>query len=643
MIKPLLNCRQFKLANITYRFLVYTAVCSLLLQTRLPAQVHSADVASTEASVFEESITDDDREHWSFTPLFRPRIPNVSNSAWCRNPIDYFILSELENSSFHPAKPCDPQGLLRRLSFDLLGLPPSIQDTQNIRLDGNDQAFSDEAYGSLVDRLLADPAFGERWAQHWLDLARYAETDGFEHDKTRQGVWRYRDWVVNALNTNMPYDEFIRLQISGDLIDDGRQAIATAFCTAGPDMPDINEQDLRRFDKLNELTGTVGSTLLGLTMQCAQCHDHKYDPISQADFYRLRAIFNSAMPVMVRNKHVISLAQSKNTPESRFHYRGEMGKPGPKVQAGFPRILVTTNADSFCATDEPRLEFADWLFNVENPITSRVIVNRIWQHHFGRSLTENPSDFGVVAGGPTHPDLLDWLACELIDSDWDMKHIHKLILTSSTYRQSGLTSEEADSETVADLKDLYGIFPRRRLEGEIVRDAMLHCAGLLTRKVGGNSVMPPLPPEMSSTLLRGQWKTSLIDQDHYRRSIYVFARRNLRYPIFDVFDRPDAGASCARRDKSTTALQSLQMLNSPFTFQCAQQLSSRLLAAKDSDANRDTESIVEQIYLNCYGRKPKAEESKLMIAYLNESDDLAAAVLECVVAVFNSNEFLYVD
>lgn len=617
--------------------LTLTFVVSLL---QLPTQAQESQASSS--AIFEEPITDDDREHWSFQPLARPPIPSVEGAAWCRNPIDSFILAQLEHAKLAPSAPCENTKLLRRVSIDLSGLPPSPDDIQSLATE-TDATFSDR-YEQLVDRLLASPAFGERWGQHWLDLARYAETDGFEHDKTRQGVWEYRDWVVAALNQGMPYDEFVQLQISGDLIDGGEHAIATAFCTAGPDMPDINEQDLRRFDKLNELTGTVGSALLGLTMQCAQCHDHKYDPISQADFYRLRAVFSTAMPVMKRNQHVISLGIHADTPDPRLHFRGELGKPGPVVQAGYPRILTSAEDDLRCLSKHPRLEFAAWLFDPGNPITARVIANRIWQHHFGRSLTENPSDLGVVAGGPTHPALLDWLACELIQSGWDMKHLHRLILTSSTYRQSSMLEPGIQSSFLSDLAELYGVFPRRRMEGETVRDAMLHCSGLLTRDMGGPSVMPPLPPELTSTLLKGQWKTSTSDEDHYRRSIYVFARRNLRYPIFDVFDRPDAGASCARRDKSTTALQSLQMLNSPFTFHCAQALTSRSLRLTDAaQATPNPTAIVEFLFQTCYSRSPGEDEMRMLTDYLANSEDLSQRVLECAVALFNSNEFLYID
>ena len=607
-------------------------VCFLILSPTIPCRAQD----SSSQEIVEERITASDREHWSFAPLKRPDLPEVQDSAWCSSPVDYFVLAQLEEHRLSPSPVSPADRLLRRLSFDLLGLPPNTQEAKRFV---QASSKSEEVYAQKVDQFLNDPAFGERWAQFWLDLARFAETDGFEHDKVRKGVWRYRDWVVDSLNRSLPYRDFVQLQLAGDLLTENH-AVATAFCTAGPDMPDINEQDLRRFDKLNEITGTVGSALLGLQMQCAQCHDHKYDPISQADFYRLRAVFSSSLPVMKRDKHVIELSEQADTPQPRLHFRGELGKPGPVVEAGFPRILVDPELPARCLTNQPRIEFANWLFSSDNPITARVIANRVWQHHFSRSLPENPSDFGIIAGEPTHPKLLDWLACELMDSNWDMKHLHRTILLSSTYRQAGVAMQsKSESKEISTLRsELYGVFPQRRLEGEAIRDAMLACSGLLARQVGGESVMPSLPPEMTSTLLRGQWKASSRDEDHYRRSIYIFARRNLRYPMFDVFDRPDAGASCARRAKSTTALQSLQMMNSPFTFTCAEAMC-KLLAHE----GRSADAVVSDMFWSCYGRAPSSSETRLLADYIRSSSNTEEGVLECVVAVFNSNEFLYID
>ena len=285
----------------------------------------------------EVPVTDDDRVHWSFQPLSRVPLPSVKDSSWIINPIDRFILSRLEQESLEPLPPADRRTLIRRLTFDLTGLPPEPSAVEAFVSDD-----SSDAYNQLVDQLLASPAYGERWGQHWLDLARFAETDGFEHDKVREQAWRYRDWVIQAFNEDLPYDRFIQLQLAGDEMSPGdpAAAIATAFCLSGPDMPDINSQEERRHNLLNELTSTVGSVFLGLQLECAQCHDHKFDPISQADFYRLRAIFSPAVHVQ-QNKSIASLDQQKKGPTASPDYlmvRGDWRRRGPEVMPAFPRI-----------------------------------------------------------------------------------------------------------------------------------------------------------------------------------------------------------------------------------------------------------------------------------------------------------------
>lgn len=568
------------------------------------------------------------------------------------NEIDHFILQQLERRELAPAPAGSREVYLRRVKFDLLGLPPTPGEIRNFLADD-----STSAYQRLVDRLLASPAYGERWAQHWLDLARFAETDGFEHDKVRPKAWEYRQWVIDALNKDLPYDRFVTFQLAGDLIDGGEQGIATTYCLAGPDMPDINEQNLRRHDKLNEITGTIGATLLGLQMGCAQCHDHKYDPISQADFYRLRAIFEPAIPELKRDKPIVELAAQVEPLAAFLYYRGELSGLGPAVEPAPPRIacisLPSANGHAFSREKDPRLQFADWLFRHENPLTARVIANRIWQHHFGRSLCGNPSDFGVVASEPTNPELLDWLASELREHRWSIKALHRKILLSATYRQAGNELGLDEEQTTALNNNLlvdpdnrrYGRFPRKRLEGEAIRDAMLSVSGQLNRDFGGASVRPPLPVELTQTLLRGQWNASKNTSDHYRRSVYVFARRNLRYPIFDVFDRPDAGASCPQRSISTTAIQSLQLLNSELSISSAQHLRDRLL--RENGAGRDKQWII-RLFEIVYCRQPSDAELRYLVDKLTEDDLITDEMvkdrlLTICIAVLNANEFIYID
>jgi hypothetical protein len=600
------------------------------------------------AGISELPIDDYDRDHWAFWPLRRPSPPDQAPRDWARNPIDLWIGARLREAQIAPLPEADRYTLLRRLKFDLIGLPPTPAEIERFCGDA-----SPGAYERLVERLLASPGYGERWAQHWLDLARFAETDGFEHDKVRPDAWRYRQWVIDALNDAMPYDRFVELQLTGDLKSEDRHAVATMFCVAGPDMPDINEQDLRRHDKLNEITGTVGSVLLGLTMQCAQCHDHKYDPISQADFYRLRAVFEAAVPPLRRDRPLLQLARQP-APVSPFLYaRGELSNRGPRVAAQPPRVLCGEATRAKFADQSPREAFAEWLFAEGTPLTARVIANRIWQYHFGRSLCGNPSDLGVIADPPSHPELLDWMACELRDHGWDLKHLHRLIVLSSTYRQLGDVDPREPQRLVALQRarrldtdnELYSRYPRRRLSGELIRDALLAVSGQLDRRYGGSSVMPPLPPELVSTLLKGQWKTSPDRRDHVRRSIYTFARRNLRYPVFDVFDRPDAGASCALRAQSTTALQALQMLNSELSVMAARRLATRLLRAEGSAAVAadDGPQILKRLVLRLLGRPASQQELADLQSHWATAGSSEEALATLTLALLNTSEFVYVD
>ncbi|MEC8554405.1 MAG: DUF1549 and DUF1553 domain-containing protein [Planctomycetota bacterium] len=610
----------------------------------------------------ESALMPEDREHWSLLPITNPELPQIKDFDKARQPVDYFILRRLEDRGLTLAPEASRETLIRRIKFDLLGLPPTPDEII---------AFSNDlepmACERLVDHYLASPRYGERWAQYWLDLARFAETDGFEHDKVRPEAWRYRDWIINALNSGMGYDQFVRLQLCGDSVEPTENRIATYFALAGPDMPDINEQDLRRHDKLNELTGTIGTTLLGLTFQCAQCHDHKYDPISQADFYRLRAIFEPAIPTLQRNKQVIRLEEQDKPTEARFYRRGDLSGAGPAVRPAFPRLACTVDGVSHCSPRDARKAFCDWLFADDNPLTARVIANRVWQHHFGNPLTENPNDLGIVAGGPTHEQLLDWLASELRESDWSLKQLHRSILLSATYRQAGIASlketavklsQEADPKN-----DLFAFFSTRRLEGETIRDAMLSTAGLIDLQRGGEGVRPPLPPELVKTLLRDHWKVSENKADHVRRSIYVFARRNLRYPIFDAFDRPDAGATCAMRNRSTTAVQSLHLLNSQLTLDCAEGLAARILSESlHKDANflsLPTQEIVRRatnlLFRLTLGRAPANKEAELINTVIEKHlpaaeftqqqthDKLHSALVSVAISIFNTNEFIYLD
>ena len=705
----------------------WLGVLSLLLVLYWPARLYPAD----EATPDEPPITASDREHWAFRPIQHPVMPAVRDRTWGHNPVDDFILARLEAAGLSPLPPADRLTLIRRATFDLTGLPPTPAEVDAFCADDASQA-----YERLVDRLLAAPAYGERWAQHWLDLARFAETDGFEHDLVRPHAWRYRDWVVNALNQDLPYDEFTALQIAGDELRPGDPAavIATGFLLCGPDMPDINLQDERRHTVLNEITSTVGAVFLGLQIGCAQCHDHKYDPLSQADFYRLRAHFDSADifkdhpvatpaelaaceqaqaargPVVqelearlkmleesarrtLREKNpdlqpkredllaALSPADRdshaqvsrdlaavpplpplplgrvlKNGPPrpSQVMIRGDFRRPGARVEPGVPRVAVPVGlAASIVKSDSivgRRSELARWLTRPENPLTTRVLVNRLWQGHFGEGLVRSASDFGRMGETPTHPELFDWLAGELPRQGWSLRRMHRLLVTSATYRQASrpdspdwsaaqrsAAGENWSHAQVADPDNrLLARMPRRRLEGEAIRDAMLAAAGQLSQRRGGPGIRPPLPQELVETLLKNQWNVSPDTEDHRRRSLGLFVRRNLRYPLFEAFDRPDANASCPRRGRSTIAPQALFLLNSEFSLQAAQDLAAAL-----QQASLDPTVQIDLAYLHTLSRRPTEAERRLATDFLNA--DSPAALTGFCLALFNLNEFIYID
>ena len=613
-----------------------------------------AAVVSADEPLTEPPITDSDRGHWAFQPLSRPTPPTVQDANWCRTAIDRFILARLEKERLSPAGEADRATLLRRVCFDLTGLPPS--------LELQDEVFADESpdwYERLVDRLLASPSYGERWAQHWLDVARFAETDGFEHDHVRPNAWRFRDWVIDAHNRDVPLNEFIGMQLAGDELRPGDESalIATGFLFCGPDMPDINLQEERRHTFLNDMTGTVGSVFLGLQMGCAACHDHKYDPISQADFYRLRACFD-VEPLFETHPRLgqVMREKSSKTPTSRLFERGDFRRPGPVVKAAFPRIANVANDAIASPADDAkssgrRTSLANWLTRADNPLATRVLINRIWQGHFGTGLVASSSDFGVMGTSPTHPELLDWLATELPQLDWSRKRLHRLIVTSSVYRQAGLKRGEgrgargeqdrtanslpSNSPLVTHHSQLLSPFPRRRLDGEAIRDSLLAASGELNRQPDGPGFRPPLPDELVRTLLKSQWPVTPEVDQHRRRSVYLFARRNLRYPIFEAFDKPDSNASCPRRNVSTIAPQALLLLNADDSVVAAR----RLAESIEKQTGTDRHTAIELAYRHILNRQPTADDVRDAEQFLTSDSALADLCL----ALFNLNEFVYLD
>jgi hypothetical protein len=689
----------------------------------------------------------DEPPHWAFVPPARPAVPDAPDPSWPRNPIDSFIAAQHHEHGLKPAPEATREVLLRRLSFDLTGLPPTLEELDRFQAD-----TAPGAYERLVDRLLSSPRYGERQAQHWLDLVRYADTDGFEFDQARPYAWRYRDWVVRALNADMPYDRFIRLQLAADEMDDAapEDLAATGMNRCYPDMVDLNDQGLRRQNALDDITETTGLVFLGLTLGCARCHDHKFDPLSQQDFYRLQAVFspaefadelpigtpselrawelardrwrnevasaqravialeapirerlapgpppgvddlaaaafqkpeadwtsedvgrifealrrdNRVKPAVLRDKlgdaveerdqaldrlehlraaepqipRARGLRESRpDAPPTFLRVRGNYETPGAEVEPGIPAVLAATGQLAIRPTARStgrRRALADWLTRPDNPLTARVIVNRLWQHRFGRGIVATPSDFGVIGSAPTHPSLLDWLATELLRQGWSLKAIDRLIVTSATYRQASTASSKAAG---IDPENSYlSRQNRRRLDGEAIRDALLAVSGRLDGTMFGPGVFPELPKELTRLSSKGDvWPVSQRVQDRNRRSLYVFVRRNLRYPFFEAFDRPDTNATCPQRSVSTVAPQALVLLNGALAHEAARGLARRLAPATGEDR-------IEAAFRIALGRPARPAERALARRFLQESGSDGPSLL--ALALINTNEFVYID
>jgi len=641
-------------ARITSRWrnLTRFAACVVPLLVSRSVAVANEPVRFDAETVAESPLTAADRDYWAYRPIQVPKATAIRDQVWPRSPLDLFVLARRQDRGIVPSVEAPREFLLRRVTLALWGLPATEQEAHDglvgdsavQALDATTKSvvFACDDYERIVDRLLASPRYGERTAQVWLDLARYADTDGFEHDLTRPDAWRYRDWVIASKNRDLGYDRFVMAQITGRAEDGSEELLPTMFGLAGPDMPDMNDQHERRHQRLNELTATVGSVLLGMQFGCAQCHDHKYDPLSQGDFFRLRAVFESAIPILERDKPVHQLVEQSAPEPARFWPRGDARRPGPIVSPAPPRVLCGADGANWSREKIARDEFARWLFADGNPLVARVAANRIWQFQFGRGLFATPADVGNMGAPPSHPELLELLADRFRRHGWSEKRLHREIVLSATYRQSSQPTDTFHRDLDPD-NIFWSRFPRRRLDAEVVRDSILSVSGLLTSDMGGAGVMPPLPSELLGTLLKGQWSLSPREADHYRRSIYLFARRNLRYPILEVFDRPDANASCASRSLSNTASQALLMLNSELSQRAAGELARRLLDEMTDVASR--RELISRLFLAVYQRAPDPEERVLLERFIVDpsgtvdSDRLRDACL----ALLNSNEFIYVD
>ena len=583
-------------------------------------------------------------QHWSFVKPSRPAVPAVKQKSWPRNPIDNFILARLEKENIEPSPEAERVTLLRRASLDVTGLPPTPEEV----------AAVNENWLSVIETLLDSPRYGERWGRHWLDLARYADSNGYSIDAPRS-IWGYRDWVINAFNRDMPFDEFTIEQIAGDLLPNAtqEQKIATGFHRN----TQINEEggidkEQFRIESVVDRVNTTGSAFLGLTLGCAQCHDHKFDPISQRDYYEIFAFLNNAdepdlvlgsgeqSAEMTEARYKVTdlerqievfkqdaeknaakikestaqltklrralpklpttmvMAERKEPRESYIHIKGDFTRKGdivgPGVLDALQPLKITTERTN-------RLDLARWLVDRENPLTARVVVNRIWQKYFGRGIVETENDFGSQGSLPTHPELLDWLAVEFMEQGWSQKHIHRLLLNSATYRQSSNVRPELANIDANNY--LLARQNRLRLDAEVVRDVSLKSSGLLTEKTGGPSVFPTQPEGvMNLGQSRREWKPS-VGADRYRRGMYTFFWRATPHPSLAVFDAPDAFSACTRRPRSNTPLQSLTLLNDEASFEFANALGERVRREQKDETGR-----LKRAFQLCLSRPPAESE-----------------------------------
>ncbi|HUS06426.1 MAG TPA: PSD1 and planctomycete cytochrome C domain-containing protein [Bryobacteraceae bacterium] len=727
-------------------------------------------------SIKDPPLPPEARNYWAFRKPVRLPVPAG------RNPIDAFLERSMQSKGIQPAPAASRRALVRRAYLDLLGLPPTPAEIAEFL---NDK--SPNAWPRLLDRLLASPHYGERWGRHWLDIARYADSNGFEHDFDRPNAWRYRDYVIRALNNDIRYDDFLRQQIAGDELDTVTQdsLIATGFLRNYAKVG-FREKDNpeNRYDYLDDMIATIGRGVLGLTVQCARCHDHKFDPIRQTDYYRLQAsLFGyvevdhpltskqeaeaysrkvtevdariSALRQKLRSveqsyrdqllpakykkfpqnvQAAIDVPEAQRTPgqtllanqvlravsvssgeidrimkpedltekqritaqiaqlekerptpiplaagitdgdyrftpdgpgdepapgkgikreaiegsflhqgpgryqapPSYFLIRGDVNSRGPRMQPGFLKVVTPDNAPSEMPlpsghTSGRRRALAEWLVSPDNPLTARVIVNRIWHHHFGRGIVPTLDNFGKMGELPSHPELLDWLAVEFMDRGWSLKQTHRLIMNSQAYQRSSEFEHEANLVQDPDDKLLWR-YPMKRLEAEIIRDSILAASGGLNPELFGRPVFPVLQPEVLESMKYGVWKQKTDGPEVWRRSIYVYRKRGLPLPIFEIFDLPDQNISCGARNVSTVPTQALALMNDQFVLRQAELFAGRLQEV----ASTDPQKQIDLAYEIALARPPDATERRFATEFLKEHK-----LVDLAHVMFNLNEFLY--
>ena len=654
----------------------------------------------------EDAVADTSPSWWSFQQPQRPELPGLDDD-WVRSPIDAFVLARLKAEGLQPAEPASHTTLVRRAYFDLHGLPPTPEAVQQFVEDR-----SPDAYEKLIDRLLESERYGERWGRYWLDLVRYADTSGFETDHYYTTAWRYRDYVIESFNRDKPYTTFVREQIAADELwptdmdlegtltlpaekrANVRRRIGTSLFTLGAFPIEYTYYgDLYRAEWRAEAVDTIGSAFLGLTLECARCHDHKSDPISQRDYYRLSAFFSGSVeeeiplvslfdvqtstrsfPLLEQARTLKRMAKAtqkdlsaqqrremlerlgaaylqapepyesakvlgheKTVPETYvlahgdFRRKGELVKPG--VPAALPGGPPLDEPEGIRFVPRRRAALAKWLTSDEHPLLARVMVNRIWQHHFGRGLVRTPNDFGREGEAPTHPDLLDWLALEFARNGWSIKSMHRQMMLSSAYRSASVASDESLARDPDNR--WFGRMNRQRLDADAIRDSILAVAGTLNLKMGGVGVIPPLTSEeILAARTPHLWPANPDPSEHVRRTVYLQVKRSMALPMLQIFDAPDTARSCARRETSTVAPQALAMMNSAFVVEQAGHFASRLLA-KEGEGLRGQ---VDTGWRLALGRAPTDAERQAAVDFARRN-----SLQQLCLMLFNMNEFVYVD
>jgi hypothetical protein len=618
-------------------------------------------------------FTDAEKKFWAYQPVRDPAPPAVKNAAWVKSPIDRFILARLESQGLSPAPPADKRTLLRRVTFDLTGLPPTPEAIDAFLGDASPQAFE-----HVVDRLLASPRYGEQWGRHWFDLVRYADTTANDANAVMRYAWRYRNYVIDALNRDLPYDQFVTEQLAGDLLPPGedvaarnQRIIATGFLMIGPKALAETDKEQTRLDIVDDQLDVISRALLGLTVTCARCHDHKFDAIRAADYYALAGILRSTehfqnedrnasmwweFPLNdAAGKPAMTVMAPKETTARNLpiHLRGNRFTLGQTVPRGFPQI-ITPDAPTIAPGASGRLELARWIASPTNPLTARVMVNRVWQGHFGRGIVPSSDNFGMRGDRPSHPELLDWLATRFVQGGWSLKAMHRTILLSSTYQQQ---CRPTDSAAGADPDNrLLSFFPRRRLSAEELRDSVLQISGKLDLTPGGDESSEMLWKKAESDNKTNVRPNLLTADDPYyttytRRSVYLPIVRNMAPDVLALFDGADANSVVAVRNDTTVPSQSLFLLNSKFMREQARQFAQLLL----DDEKLDDEKRLTRAHLLVTGRPPLRQEFAEARAFLDaylaapavqsrpEPERRLSAWQSYCQALFCQNDFLYRD